>query len=319
MKLKDLYKEIVRIGIENDPRGKDCVLKILKENLEAYQKLSEKEREFFDLEKLENPYSDTRILWGDENNDVKTILVGIDMEGSEILLADRLREKGTKIDLILAHHPEGKALASLYEVMPMQADILYNIGVPPSVADSLLAERIGEVERRLLPVNHIRSIDFARILNIPFISAHTASDNCVTTYLTKYFKEKNPEKLENLIDILLELPEYNLVARNNFGPKILIGDKKNKVGKIFVDMTGGTEGSKEIFTNLVNAGVASLVCMHLSEEHFKRVKDEYLNVIIAGHTASDTLGLNLLFDRLESEEKFEIIECSGFRRINRLS
>lgn len=57
--------------------------------------------------------------------------------------------------------------------------------------------------------------------------------------------------------------------------------------------------------------------MHLSEEHFKKVKDANLNVVIAGHISSDTLGLNLLLDKIEKEEKFETISCSGFRRIRR--
>jgi len=39
--------------------------------------------------------------------------------------------------------------------------------------------------------------------------------------------------------------------------------------------------------------------MHLSEEHFKNAKDEQINIVIAGHIASDTLGLNLLLDELE--------------------
>jgi hypothetical protein len=41
--------------------------------------------------------------------------------------------------------------------------------------------------------------------------------------------------------------------------------------------------------------------------------------VIAGHISSDTLGLNLLLDRVEkaSGEKLEVINCSGFRRISR--
>ena len=57
--------------------------------------------------------------------------------------------------------------------------------------------------------------------------------------------------------------------------------------------------------------------MHLSEEHFKKVKDANLNVVIAGHISSDTLGLNLLFDRIEKEEALQIIGCSGFTMIRR--
>jgi hypothetical protein len=91
------------------------------------------------------------------------------------------------------------------------------------------------------------------------------------------------------------------------------------VGKIFLEMTGGTEGSKEVFDKFYKLGIRTLICMHLSEEHFKKVKDANLNVVIAGHISSDTLGLNLLLDRIEQEakEEFQVTACSGFRRVKR--
>ena len=91
------------------------------------------------------------------------------------------------------------------------------------------------------------------------------------------------------------------------------------MGKVSVEMTGGTEGSREVFDKMYKAGIRTLVCMHLSEEHFKKVKELNLNVIIAGHISSDTLGLNLLLDRIEKEAKqeFETISCSGFTRVRR--
>lgn len=80
-------------------------------------------------------------------------------------------------------------------------------------------------------------------------------------------------------------------------------------------MTGGTEGSKEIFEKFANSGVSTIVCMHLSEEHLENAKKANLNVVIAGHIASDVLGLNLLFDELEKDEKLEFLSVSGFERI----
>jgi hypothetical protein len=56
------------------------------------------------------------------------MMVGIDIEVGEVLLADRMGEKGQPIDLILAHHPEGKALADLHYVMHMQEDIMARFG-----------------------------------------------------------------------------------------------------------------------------------------------------------------------------------------------
>ncbi|MCM8778885.1 MAG: NGG1p interacting factor NIF3 [Candidatus Omnitrophica bacterium] len=315
MKLKTLYEFVVKYGMEVDPRGKETVLKTLERAKKEYSALKEEEKKRFDLEKLTNPYADTRILNGDHQKEIKTILAGIDMEVGEVLLADRLREKGKNIDLIMAHHPEGYALAGFYEVMRMQADILNKMGVSITVAEDLLGERIKEVERKVLPLNHTRAVDVAKLLDFAFICVHTPSDNCVTGFLQKLIDKKKPESLGDIVEILREIPEYQWAEKNNAGPKILIGDKNKRAGKVFVEMTGGTEGSKEIFNRLAQAGVGTLVCMHLSEEHFQKVKTEHINVIIAGHIASDSLGLNLLLDALEKKEKFEVITCSGFQRI----
>jgi len=315
LKLKTLYELVIKQGMEVDPRGKEEVLKLLERAKKEYNSLKEEEKKKFDVEKLHNPYADTRILNGDPQREIKTILAGIDMEVGEVLLADRLREKGKKIDLIMSHHPEGMALAGFYEVMRMQADILNKWGVPITVAEDLLGERIKEVERRVLPLNHTRAVDVAKLLDLAFICVHTPADNCVTSFLQKLIDKKKPEFLGDIIDLLLEIPEYQWAQKNNAGPKILIGDKNKKAGKIFVEMTGGTEGSKEIFNRLSQAGIGTLVSMHLSEEHFKKAKEEHINVIIAGHIASDSLGLNLILDVLEKKEKFEIITCSGFQRV----
>jgi putative NIF3 family GTP cyclohydrolase 1 type 2 len=318
MRLKDIYKKAIQIGIENDPRGKDFVQKELKKRKKDYKNLPDKKKEFFDLESLENPYSDSRILFGTGNEQVKTIIAGIDMEVPEIVLADALRRKGENIDLILAHHPEGGAYARLFAVMNMQADILGRFGVPINIAESLMESRVKEVERRLMPVNHTRAVDAARLLNIPFMCLHTPADNMVATYLQRLFDEKKPYTLDDIIDLLLEIPEYKEAEKNNAGPKILIGSKDRKAGKVFVDMTGGTEGSKDIFQSIALSGINTIVAMHLSEEHRKNAEKNHLNVVIAGHIASDTLGLNLLLDKVLGEEDIKILECSGFKRIKRL-
>ncbi len=317
MKLKDFYKKAIQIGIENDPRGKEEVLRELENRKKEYEKLPEKKKEFFDLESLENPYSDSRILYGTGEEEVKTIIIGIDMEVGEVVLTDSLRKSGTSVDLILAHHPEGNAYARLYAVMHMQADILGRFGVPINVAESLMEQRIKEVERRLMPVNHTRAVDAARLLGIPFICLHTPADNMVASYLQRLFDEKKPYTLDDVIDLLLEIPEYKEGEKNNAGPKILIGNKDRKAGKIFVDMTGGTEGSKDIFQSMASGGINTVVCMHLSEDHRKEAEKNHINVIIAGHIASDTLGLNLLLDKVTEGEDIKILESSGFRRVTR--
>ncbi len=317
MKLIDFYKKAIEIGFENDPRGKDIVQKDLERRKKDFDELKPEEKEFFDQESLRNPYYDSRILYGTGEEEIKSILVGIDIEVGEVLLADSLRSKGKQIDLLLSHHPEGRAYANLYAVMRMQSDILNRFGVPINIAEGLMDGRIKEVERKLMPVNHTRAVDAARLLGIPFLCLHTPADNMVTTYLQRLFDEKKPYYIRDVIDILRNIPEYKEAGMNSVGPKILLGANERKAGKIFVDMTGGTEGSKEIFESLTNSGISTIVAMHLSEEHRKEAEKNHLNVIIAGHISSDNLGLNLLLDEITKGNSIEILECSGFKRITR--
>jgi len=317
VKLIDIYRSVVLFGMENDPRGKESVKRELLRAKKEYEKLNAKDKEFYDKERFENPYSDTRILFGKEDSEIKTILVGVDIEVGEIALADRLKEKGEKIDLVMAHHPEGLALSGFFNVMYMQVDILNKIGVPVNVAESLMHERIREVERKVMPANHARAVDAARLLDINFMNCHTPADNCVASYLQDLMDKKKPNTLGDIIDILRDIPEYSAAARQNAGPKITRGDNSRKAGKVFVDMTGGTEGSKDIFKKLSEAGVSTIVCMHLSEEHFKKAKEEHMNVVVAGHIASDNVGLNIVLDELEKKGKLKILTCSGFRRFTR--
>ncbi|HQP91874.1 MAG TPA: NGG1p interacting factor NIF3, partial [Candidatus Omnitrophota bacterium] len=256
------------------------------------------------------------ILSGDTGDDIKTILAGIDVDSSELLLADRLNSKGNnKIDLVLTHHPQGLASANFYEVIEMQAEIFSQLGIPINVCEKLVDARKNEIKRRVHASNHNRTSDTAKLLGLNFMCAHTPADNHVVAYLDKIFKEKHPSTLKDIIKILSGIDEYEIAKKEGAGPMILLGSPNSRCGKIFVDMTGGTEGPKEIIDSLSSCGVGTIVGMHMSEDFYKKIKEKNINVVIAGHISSDNLGLNLLLDKLEKVSKFNILSFSGFRRI----
>jgi putative NIF3 family GTP cyclohydrolase 1 type 2 len=316
MKLEKLYQRVVEIGIRNDPRGKAEVSRLLKEEREKHKAVKPKDAQYYDKDRLFNPYGDTRILYGAPETNVRRVIAGIDMEGAEVLLAYLLnRDFDRKIDLILAHHPEGRAQARLGDVMKVQADILAAYGVAVSAAEQLMDKRISEVERRLMPINHNRAVDMARALNLPFLCVHTPADNCVNTFLQKLIDKAKPPKLKDLMALLESIPEYQGASRLQVPPKIINGSEHGKCGRVLVDMTGGTEGSKDVYARLSSEGLSTIVGMHMSEEHLENAKKANINVIIAGHISSDTLGLNLLFDEVEAEDRLEFVSASGFERI----
>ncbi|MGB2630739.1 MAG: NGG1p interacting factor NIF3 [Candidatus Omnitrophota bacterium] len=317
MKLRDIYDIAVKKAIQEDQRSRKAVKETLNEAKKEYRKARGIDKKTFDVESLKNPYADTRILNGTGKEEVKTVMIGIDIHVSEILLADRLREKGVKIDLVIAHHPSGRALARLDKVMGLQPGIWEKYGLSREVAQGIMKDRMEQVFRGVAAANSTRAIDAAKLLGIPFMCIHTAADNCVANYLQKLFDKKKPRKLRNVLAILKGINEYKNGMNAGAGPYIMIGDENKDAGRIFVDMTGGTSGPDKMFARLSQAGVKTIVGMHCKDSGYNTAKTEFLNYVIAGHIASDNLGLNLLLDSVEKKGKLKVIECSGFKRVRR--
>ncbi len=313
MFIEQIYNLAVEMGIKSDLRGPQKVKKGLNRLKNKYEKMSKSEKQEFDKERLNNPFSDTRILNGTKKA-VKKILTGIDMRVSELLLADRLGD----IDLVLAHHPAGQALAfGLDDVMHLQADVLETYGVPINVAENLLQVRIDEVSRSVAPSNHNRVVDAAKLLKMGFMCVHTPADNCVAGFLKKLIEKRKPEYVEEVLELLKSIPEYQEAMKIGAGPRIFSGRLENHCGRIaLTEITGGTEGSAKIYEKMAQAGIGTVVAMHLSEEHRKSAEKAHINAVIAGHIASDSIGMNMFLDELE-KKGIEIVPCSGLIRIKR--
>jgi len=317
MTLQEIYDLAIEMGENADPRGRAIIKKLLARNKKEYMELPLKKKKYFDEESFKNPYADTRILLGDQKLKVSKVLTGIDMDVGEVLLMDRLNQKGEKIDLLIGHHPHGIALVGLDEVMDLQVDLMASYGIPVNVAESLLKDRIMQVKRRLGPANHFQSVDAARLLGIPFIVIHTVWDNLGSHFLSNHLKKKETEIVGDVLSAIEEIPEFDVAKKNKAGPRITVGSEKNRAGKVAVTgFTGGTEGSKLIYERMSQAGIGTIVEMHMSEEHFEEAKKHHLNVIVSGHMASDSLGANLFLDELE-KKGVEVVPCSGLIRIKR--
>ena len=317
MKLQEIYETAYRTGMAADPRGEDGVRRALEAARKKHDDLAEERRWEFDAETLVNPYADTRILVGDSDIEIGGVLVGIDLGVAEVLLADALRKKGRTIDLLLAHHPEGRALARLEEVMGVQADVWRRFGVSIAYGDAVMSDRMAEVTRAIHPCNSEQALSAARLLDLSFMCCHTPADNCVNTFVQARCDELGPDTtVDELLDMLKSIPEYREAVLQGTGPAIFEGKAARRTGKIMVDMTGGTSGPVESISRLAAAGVGTIVGMHMGEEHRKRAKEEKVNVVIAGHTSSDSLGMNLIIDEYE-RRGIQIVACSGFTRVSR--
>lgn len=315
MTIREIYDLAIQKGIESDFRSREKIDKNLERKRKKFEKLPEEQKAEFDQESLKNPYSDTRILNVAEDKEIKKVLVGIDIDTAELLLAKHLGD----IDLVISHHPRGRALADLHEVMEMQIDVLNQYGVPVNIAEGLLKERISEVARGLNPRNNWQTVDAARLLGVNFICLHTVADNNAAKFLKDKIEAANPEYLDDLMNVLQGIEEYKEAIKMGAGPRLFSGSPENRCGKIaLTELTGGTEGSPKLYEKMAQAGIGTVVGMHMSEEHKKEADEAKINVVIAGHMSSDSIGMNVILDELE-KQGIEIVPCSGLIRVSRAS
>lgn len=266
-------------------------------------------QEIFDLalnlSHLEKVPGDSGVLVPGEN--IKKVAIGIDIDTADLLLA---RELG--VDCVITHHPQGANKINLYQVMDNQINHMVKAGVPINRAEKALTNRQKEVERGSHPTNYDRVARSAELLKMPFIGIHSPADllgeKFLQNYLDENLKNKPQSTLQDVIDIINELPEYkNATTR----PIIPVGSEKSYAGKVWVAMAGGTNGGAEVFKAYFAAGIGTLVVMHIPENVIKAVKKQNIgNVIVAGHMASDSLGLNIFIKELE-KRGIEIIRLAG--------
>jgi len=314
MKIQEIFDLAIKMGIESDFRGREGVEKILARKKKKYEDLTEKAKEEFDKEALTNPYLDSRIYNVAEDKEIKKVLAGIDIDTSELLLAKQMGD----IDLVIAHHPVGKGLANVDDAVEIQADIYHYYGVPINIAESLVYPKMKEVARRLSALNHQKEVDAARILNLNFMNNHSPADNLVAKFLKDLVEKENLERVEDLLNLLKEVPEYREAIKIGVGPNAVTGNPENRCGKIAItEIAGGTGTSPKLMEEVSRAGIGTVVGMHISEENRKEAEAAHLNVVIAGHISSDCLGMNLFLDELE-KRGIEIVCSSGLTRIKRI-
>lgn len=316
MTIQEIYDLSLEMGMKADPRGMDSIKKQLKRVKKIYDELPARKKKYFDQELLTNPYSDTRIYFGDPNIEVKTLMAGIDADATEILLADRLNAKGKRIDLVIGHHPEGHGLAGLHDVMDMQVEVFAAAGIPINVAHALMSSRMLEIERRIHPSNHTQVVDTARLLQMPFLSLHTVWDNMGDQFMRKHVLSKQYDTVGEILEFMQEIPEYQEAMKGKAGPLIVSGNEKSRAGKVAIFFTGGTNPAKDMYIEMARAGIGTVIDMHMPEEAIKEMQKLHINVINAGHISSDSIGANLFFDVIE-EKGIEVIPCSGLIRVRR--
>ena len=243
-----------------------------------------------------------------EGENIKKILIGVDMETPELLLAKEL-----DVDLVISHHPHtGEQDVHFHKVLNVQIEKMMEFGITINKAQKLLKKKIGLLERAAHVRNYDKVRSAAKLLKMPYMNIHLPADIVTERFVQNHMNEKvhgHPKAtLKDLITFLNEIYEYQHTPA---GPVIRVGSESDYAGKVAVLMAGGTNGGADVFKAYFEAGVGTIICMHVPDDVREEVEKQNIgNVIVAGHMASDSIGLNIFIRELE-KNGLEVIRMSG--------
>lgn len=246
-----------------------------------------------ELAELKEVPADSAIYISGER--IQKVLFGIDAGASELLLAKQLG-----CDAVIAHHPPGGTAAiNFHEVFRRHVQQMVAFGIPKSEAKKAVERRIEELEVEGHTRNYAHAVDIAKILKMPYMNIHTPLDEVGRRIMDEKIKSRVKENssVKDVVSALKELPEFKNALTDI---KIRLGKPENPCGKVVVSHGAGTNGGYEIAKTYFRHGVGTVVYIHISPVDLARLKaDGVGNLVVTGHIASDSVGINPLIYKLE--------------------
>lgn len=230
---------------------------------------------------------------------IKKILFGIDAGVPELLLAKQM-----DYDAVVAHHPQGgSAVLNFHKVFERHIEQMVTAGVPREEAEQAVRRKRDSLEVE----NHTRNFDHqvsvARLLKMPYLNIHAPLDEIGRQRMMKRVKQATDGKpnatVSDVVASLLMLPEFK---RAQTKIVIRLGTGSSKAGKVVVSHAAGTNGGYEVARAYFKHGVGTLIYIHISSSDLDRLRaDGVGNLIVTGHIASDSVGINPFLAELENK------------------
>lgn len=237
---------------------------------------------------------------------VTRIASAINATTGDLLLARQLG-----CDAFLLHHPlAGSASREFYKVLDRMVELLLQHGVDHQAA----ANAVQPLRTRIRFRDHASDWSSlqaaAELLDLPLFNIHLPADEFGRRAMVDAVSRLTPsDTLADLEKALQALPELTHPA-NEFIR--LTGDPDRPIGRVAVMHAGGTNGGASVANALFDAGIGTVVYIHIAGEETPKLVDENRgHLLITGHFASDALGINLLMRRAAEHFGVQFVPMGG--------
>lgn len=225
---------------------------------------------------------------------IHRILYGIDIGIAEILFA---KENG--FDCVIAHHPVG--LINHWKVFQRHLLQMLSKNIPKEKAQEVIGKKMLNFKFDAHARNYEAIPSVARLINMPFLNIHCPSDELgrrmISNSIEEFVKEAKDPLLIDLINYLENKFTEFQKAKTNI--EIAKGRESDPLGNWIFSHGAFTNGGFDIAKFYYEHGVDTVIYIHISpSELTKIIQFGYGRLLITGHLASDSIGINPFIDQL---------------------
>ncbi len=230
--------------------------------------------------------------------DAQRALFGIDADAGDLVMAKQLG-----YDLVINHHPTGgSSQVEFPEVLRKHGTLLESAGVPKAAADAAVRALLDEHGPAAHRQNYDRLPSAARLLGMPLMAIHNPCDEIGRRTMDEALRAglPNDPKVRDAVAVLQRLPEFGKALTRIV---VLMGKESNPLGKWVVIHGAGTNGGYPVAKAAFGNGIDTVFYIHIDAGHLRRLWDEFgregpRNLVVTGHIASDSIGINVLIEEL---------------------
>ena len=228
-------------------------------------------------------------------SNIRKVLLCVDADPAELLLA-----KNLGCDAVITHHPIGKASLNFHLVFDRHVDYMLEHGVPKQKAEEAVRKLKERVALRSHTSIYTHTVAAAEKLKLPLVNIHLPCDELMRRTILAQLKSSRIEKVSDIKSSVEKIPEFR-----NSATKVQVpyGDPSNNAGKYALVVAAGTNGGYPVARAYFEHGVSTVIYLHVNGEDLAKLKEDQVrgNLVMLGHLAGDSIGLNQLADALEKQ------------------
>ena len=227
---------------------------------------------------------------------IKKVLLTIDVTVAELMLA-----KSIECDAVIGHHPIGTAALNFHRVFDRHIDYMVEHKVPRDIAEDAVKKLKARSELRSHASIYNNVVSAANILKMPLINIHQPCDEYMRKVILSKIKSTRIKDIADIVRSIEELPEYK---NSDTRVEVKYGSAKNEAGHWSLVVAAGTNGGFPIAKAYFDYGISTVIYLHIDYNDLMKIYEEKLkgNLVVLGHLAGDSIGLNALADRLEDKQ-----------------